>query len=92
MNNPELGKFAPSDAVRDAVHFAIAPVVAAHDLAPGQHVGLSNFGQAETSPAPIGIVDPFLTTSKVIKGERYPCKPEIFAATYEPATGETQAS
>ncbi|MBI4622506.1 MAG: hypothetical protein HY736_04690 [Verrucomicrobia bacterium] len=22
-----------------------------------------------------------------IKGERYPCKPDIFAATYEPADG-----
>jgi hypothetical protein len=23
-----------------------------------------------------------------VKGERYPCKPDIFAATYEPAAGE----
>ena len=23
-----------------------------------------------------------------VKGERYPCKPDIFAATYEPAPGE----
>lgn len=23
-----------------------------------------------------------------VKGERYPCKPDIFAATYEPATEE----
>ena len=22
-----------------------------------------------------------------VKGERYPCKPDIFAATYEPVTG-----
>lgn len=24
-----------------------------------------------------------------VKGELYPCKPDIFAATYEPADGET---
>ena len=26
---------------------------------------------------------------KGVKGEFYPCKPDIFAATYEPATEET---
>jgi len=25
-----------------------------------------------------------------VKGERYPCKPDIFEATYEPAGGEDQ--
>lgn len=27
-----------------------------------------------------------------VKGERYPCKPDIFAATYEPEGGQVEAS
>jgi len=58
------------DARRDAVHTAIAPVVAAQVLLPGAHINLIG---NEAYPAPrsfLGIVDPFLT-EPVIKGERF---------------------
>jgi hypothetical protein len=45
---------------RDAIHVAVAPVVAAEKLYPGQHVGMKD-GQAFAAGMPIGIVDPFLS-------------------------------
>ena len=57
---------------RDAIHIAVAPVVAGEKLAPGQRIGLSG-KDAETvlaSQAAIGIVDPFLT-SLVFPGQRF---------------------
>lgn len=42
-------------------------------------------------PLPIGTLEGVLTARPGdwiitgVKGERYPCKPDIFAATYEPA-------
>jgi len=72
MNNPELGKLITTDARRDAIHIAIAPVIAGHDLAPGQRVGFA-IGSTEivrVCDNPIGIVDPFLK-EVVNKGERF---------------------
>ena len=54
---------------RDAVHFALAPVIAAHKMDAGDHVGLNESGEASEEFAPIGIIDPFLT-SAVKKGQR----------------------
>lgn len=47
---------------RDAIHIAVAPVVAGERLYPGQHIGLAgNDGETASLEAPhIGIVDPFL--------------------------------
>lgn len=49
---------------RDAIHIAVAPVVAAEDLKAGQHVAINDFGKAVgMDPFPgftVGIVDPFL--------------------------------
>jgi hypothetical protein len=69
-SGPILGSLIDGDARRDAVHVAIAPVVAAETLSPGQHVGLTGDGRAGTSAAPIGIVDPFLTED-VREGQRF---------------------
>ncbi len=67
----EIGKLITSPQERDAIHVAVAPVVAADDLHPGDHVGFcddcderarnrvskpNSFSNHET----IGIVDPFL--------------------------------
>ena len=57
---PELGKLAPDNAFRDAVHVAVAPIVAGEDLIPGAHVGLINNQAYGAHPEPIGVVDPFL--------------------------------
>lgn len=60
------------DAARDAIHIALAPVVAAVRLLPGWHVGLREDGQAttEVGTITIGIVDPFLAEA-VNPGERF---------------------
>lgn len=66
-----IGKILNGPEQRDAIHFAVAPVVAAERLDPGQHVG---FVQSSTEAVGakgvhIGIVDPFLP-APVEKGER----------------------
>lgn len=56
--------------LRDAIHIAVAPVIAGADLVPGQHVGFlegtDTVGPCEKT---LGIVDPFLNDA-VKKGER----------------------
>jgi hypothetical protein len=59
-----LGKIITSDEKRDAVHIAVAPVLAARKLYPGQRVGILPNGQAtirSDGVEEIGIVDPFLS-------------------------------
>lgn len=72
MKDSTLGSLIDSTAKRDAIHIAIAPVVASAVLIPGQHVGFTASNQETVGPSavPIGIVDPFLTNS-VLKGERF---------------------
>ena len=70
MSEANLGKLIDETAQRDAIHVAIAPVVAAHDMNPGMHVGLDAKGLANHVAVHIGIVDPFLT-SMVQKGQRF---------------------
>lgn len=70
----KLGQIITGEARRDAVHMAVAPVVAGEALHPGAHVGL-HLGKAMSSPvsradAAIGIVDPFLT-AEVRPGETF---------------------
>jgi len=68
-NAVNLGQLAAFDAARDAVHIAIAPVVAAERLSPGQHVGFKG-ERVGVMDKPIGIVDPFLKGA-VFEGERF---------------------
>ena len=72
-NHPILGKLIDTTAQRDAIHIAIAPVVATERLAPGQHIGFAEPGSVEkvhgVGPY-IGIVDPFLKGA-VMPGERF---------------------
>lgn len=59
-----IGKLLDDTAKRDAIHIAIAPVIANERLSPGQPVGFCQdskervYGSLHASP--IGIVDPFL--------------------------------
>lgn len=55
-----LGKIITAEQHRDAIHVAVAPVVACGNLEPGEHVGVIG-GKASRDEKPIGIVDPFLT-------------------------------
>lgn len=66
---PNLGAAPGDDAGRDAVHIAVAPVVAAERLQPGQHVGLLDDGRVCANDKAIGIVDPFLVDA-VLPGQR----------------------
>ena len=73
MNESRLGELLHGDEERDAIHVAIAPVIAVETLAPGVDVGFVKPGDFETvghSPAnPVGVIDPFLDRA-VKKGER----------------------
>lgn len=71
---PQFGKLIENgERRRDAVHVATAPVAAAEDLLPGQHIGLvqaDSFEWAGACDTPIGIVDPFLR-EPVKRGQRF---------------------
>ena len=64
-----IGKLLTEDEQRDAIHFAIAPVIAAERLSPGQHVAVVA-GEAVSNGDHLGIVDPFLS-GPVFKGDRF---------------------
>jgi hypothetical protein len=58
-----LGRLINAEHKRDAVHIAIAPVVAVETLQPGQHVGFVGEGTERVGASArvkLGIVDPFL--------------------------------
>lgn len=67
----QIGKLLKGNEGRDAIHFAVAPVVAAERLTPGQHVGFVQSSQdaVGSKGVHIGIIDPFLT-APVRQGER----------------------
>lgn len=64
-----IGKVLGEAGDRDAIHIAVAPMIAAVTLKPGQHAGTDGHGRIAASQPHIGIVDPFLT-SPVRPGER----------------------
>jgi len=66
-----IGKLAHADAERDAIHVAIAPVVAGEPLPPGTHVGFLENGKVGCCKKPIGIVDPFLDVRCVLPDQRF---------------------
>lgn len=68
-----IGKIIPKNVTmeRDAVHIAVAPVVAAEPLERGTHIGVLLDGKASTTAVvKVGIVDPYLQRS-VEKGETF---------------------
>jgi hypothetical protein len=69
MEDLGLGKIIEGEQQRDAIHIAVAPVVAARRIKPGQHIGLVG-GLAEPSKTPIGVADPYLTAA-IIPGQRF---------------------
>lgn len=68
MENVKLGKIIDENEHRDAIHIAIAPVIATEKLWPGQHIGFVDkdcervSGVYSVEINHIGIVDPFLKT------------------------------
>lgn len=66
-----LGTILETEASRDAIHIAIAPVVASRTLRPGDRVGLNEKGEADNlTDNDIGVVDPYLK-SPVRPGQRF---------------------
>jgi hypothetical protein len=64
-NEPKIGQLLTSHlADRDAIHIAVAPVIAAEELRPGQHVGFVKDGDTTVvgpnANSLIGIIDPYL--------------------------------
>lgn len=62
MSDPKVGNIIEGNAHRDAIHVAIAPVIAGQVIQPGEHIG---FNRSHTKVFPganklIGIADPFL--------------------------------
>ncbi len=70
-----IGTFHDGSYDRDAIHFAVVPVVAKEHLEPGEHIGFDEGGWRVTATPPepyklIGIVDPFLPRD-VKEGDRF---------------------
>jgi hypothetical protein len=64
-----IGMILDENAARDAIHVAIAPVIAAHDIEPGTHVGVCDCMASPVHLPKIGILDPYI--GRTIKaGER----------------------
>jgi hypothetical protein len=72
QTTPTVGKLLKGTEGRDAIHFALAPMVAGMGLSPGERVGIrAGDGDASTACTPhVGIVDPFLAVD-VKQGERF---------------------
>lgn len=67
----KLGQLIEGEVQRDAVHIAVAPVIAAQNLGVGEHVGIDKNGKAAIyAKTRIGIVDPFLKHI-VLEGEQF---------------------
>jgi hypothetical protein len=67
-----IGKTLDTEMPKDAIHIAVAPVVASSKLAPGQDIGFVHNDRERVGacPNPIGIVDPFLS-AVVMPGQRF---------------------
>jgi hypothetical protein len=70
MEDLKLGQIITGDQFRDAIHIAVAPVVAAYNLSPATHIGLDSEGKASVNAKKIGVVDPFLKND-VTEGQRF---------------------
>jgi len=74
MSEPKIGEILVGQHHRDAIHFALAPVIAAVGLKPGEHIGVipgtNRVTNDDTEVEYAGIVDPFLT-KRVKPGEQF---------------------
>ena len=73
MVNTEVGRLIEAGQGRDAIHIAVAPVIAVERLSPGQPIGFVKEGDTENVGANcvhLGIVDPFLK-APVFLGDRF---------------------
>lgn len=73
MSDVKLGELVDASAQRDAVHVAIAPVIAVERLHPGQHIGFITGNKEKVGSSSlnlIGVVDPFLKED-VLQGQRF---------------------
>jgi hypothetical protein len=72
---PKLGHLITDEQHRDAVHIAVAPVIAGMSMKPGDRIGFTDNGDAYTvvtnAKKSIGIVDPFLHEKAVYEGDRF---------------------
>jgi hypothetical protein len=72
---PQLGKLITEPQHRDAIHIAVAPVIAGMEMYAGDHIGFTDSGDAYTvvtdAEKLIGIVDPFLREKCVYPGEQF---------------------
>lgn len=66
----KIGQIITDPQEKDAIHMAIAPVVAREKLCPGDRVGPYDDEEYGEHNNPIGIVDPFLNKN-VKKGEKF---------------------
>jgi len=67
-NSINIGEMIKGTEHRDAVHVAIAPVIAGEDIKPGDHIGFETgkcdvVHKSSDQVEPIGIADPFLRRS-----------------------------
>jgi hypothetical protein len=72
QTTPKVGKLLDSSSGRDAIHFALAPVIATCELVPGQDIGVWNGVRAHPGEPFVGIADPFLKENPR-KGDRFWC-------------------
>lgn len=72
VSDLKLGELVEGHQERDAIHIAVAPVIAGENLNPGNHVALENGVAVEAiqSVGAVGIVDPFLR-KMVKKGQKF---------------------
>lgn len=66
----KIGQIIIGPQVKDAIHCAIMPVVAAEKIPAGAHIGLSNDGKACRGTTHLGVADPFLKT-KILAGDTF---------------------
>lgn len=73
MSDLPLGKIIDEGQQRDAIHIAVAPVIAAERLVPGGHIGFAGDDTEHVSARAkvlLGVVDPFLMNI-VEHGQRF---------------------
>lgn len=71
QTTPKVGKILNGTEGRDAIHFALAPVIAGEDLLRGEKVCVESGLAIARNCGSIGIVDPFLEEPQVPKGSRF---------------------